>query len=418
MAFSLPRRRAPCLYSPRVGSNELLDVIFRWAHLIAGIMWVGNSMLFNWLDRNLEKAGALPRLSQGKIYMVHSGAFYDVEKKLLAPGELPKVLHWFKWQNGITWMTGIALLVIVYYMRDGAAGGLVGPGTLSHEVAVTLSITALLTGWIIYDGLWRTYGERNPRMATALSIAMLFGAIYGFSQAFSGRAAYIQTGVLIGTLMTGNVWLCILPSQRELIRATKAGEEQDAQLSLRAKQRSIHNNYFTFPLLFIMLSNHFPAAYGHHLNWLVLIAVMVGGAGVRHFMNIRYLGEGRQRALGAWLAPALAMAGIAVAGLLVITRIDERPAIEVDYPVNFARAQEIVVKRCIPCHSAKPTDDIYKVAPNDIVFDTPEHIRLLAPRIRERAVLTKTMPNLNKTQMTERERAELGKWIADGAKLE
>lgn len=407
----------PAYTGRAVGSNELFDVVFRWAHLIAGIMWIGNSMLFNWLDRNLEKAGALPRLSQGKIYMVHSGAFYDVEKKLLAPGELPQVLHWFKWQNGITWLTGIALLVIVYYM-NGAAGGLVDPGQLSRTVAITLSITSLLTAWIIYDGLWRTYGERNPRVATVLSIAMLFGAIYGFSQAFSGRAAYIQTGVLIGTLMTGNVWLCILPSQRELIRATKSGEEQDPTLSLRAKQRSIHNNYFTFPLLFLMLSNHFPAAYGHHLNWLVLIAVMVGGAGVRHFMNIRYLGEGRQRPRAAWLAPAAAMAGIAVAGLLVLTRIDARPAVTVDYPVPFARAQEIIVKRCIPCHSDHPTDDIYKVAPNNLVFDTPEHIQLLAPRIRERAVLTRTMPNLNKTKMTELERAELGKWIESGAKLE
>ena len=400
-----------------MGSNELLDVVFRWAHLIAGIMWIGNSMLFNWLDRNLEKAGALPRLSQGKIYMVHSGAFYDVEKKLLEPGELPATLHWFKWQNFSTWATGICLFVIVYYLGGGAAGG-VEPGKLAHGIAITLSISALLTGWILYDGLWRTYGEHNPRAATVISIAMLFGAIYGFSLIFSGRAAYIQTGVLIGTLMTGNVWLCILPSQRELIRATKAGEEQDPALSLRAKQRSIHNNYFTFPLLFLMLSNHFPAAYGHHLNWLVLIAVMVGGAGVRHFMNIRYLGEGRQRPRAAWLAPAAAMGGIALAGLLVITRIEEAPAVAVDYPVNFARAQEIIVKRCTPCHSAKPTDDVYKVPPNDIVFDTPDHIRMLAPRIRERAVLTRTMPNLNKTKMTELERAELGKWIEDGAKLE
>jgi len=400
-----------------VGSNELLDVVFRWAHLIAGIMWIGNSMLFNWLDRNLEKDGGLPHLSQGKIYMVHSGAFYDVEKKLLAPGEMPKTLHWFKWQNGLTWLTGIALLVIVYYMQ-GAAGGLVEPGKLSRTVAITLSIASLFTGWIVYDGLWRSYGERNPRVATALSIAMLFGAIFGFSQIFSGRAAYIQTGVLIGTLMTGNVWLCIMPSQRELIRATLAGEEQDKALSLRAKQRSIHNNYFTFPLLFLMLSNHFPAAYGHYLNWLVLIAVMVGGAGVRHFMNIRYLGGGAQLARGAWLAPAAAMAGIAVAGLLLITRIEAAPAVLVDYPVGFARAQEIIVKRCTRCHSANPTDEVYRIAPNNVIFDTPEHIQLLAPRIRERAVLTKTMPNLNKTQMTDLERAELGKWIEDGAKLE
>src|SRR4051794_36151419 len=319
-------------------------------------MWIGNSMLFNWLDRNLEKHGPLTPLSQGKIYMVHSGAFYDVEKKLLEPGELPDKLHWFKWQNGFTWMTGISLLVIVYY-ANGAAF-LVDPNVraLDPAVAITLSVSSLLTGWIIYDGLWRTVGEDNPRAATIASIALLFASIYGFSQMFSGRAAYIQTGVLIGTLMTGNVWLCIMPSQRSLIAATESGQPQDPVLSLRAKQRSIHNNYLTFPLLFLMLSNHFPSAYGHHLNWLVLLAVMVGGAGVRHFMNVRYLGEGRQLIPFAWLAPAGIMAAIAIAGLLVITRIPAAPEVVVTQPVGFARAQDIIVRRCVPCHSSHPTD--------------------------------------------------------------
>jgi uncharacterized membrane protein len=398
--------------------NELLDVVFRWAHLIAGIMWIGNSMLFNWLDRNLENRGALAPLSQGKIYMVHSGAFYDVEKKLLAPGELPDTLHWFKWQNGFTWMTGISLLVIVYY-ANGAAF-LIDPNVraLDPVVAIALSVSALGTGWIVYDGLWRTLGERNPRAATAASIALLFAAIYGFSQMFSGRAAYIQTGVLIGTVMTGNVWLCILPSQRQLITATEAGRPQDPVLSLRAKQRSIHNNYLTFPLLFIMLSNHFPSAYGHHLNWLVLIAVMVGGAGVRHMMNVRYRGGGQTLATGAWLAPAAGMAAIAVAGLMVITRVAAPPDVEIHYPVGFARAQEVIVKRCVPCHSVHPVDPAFPAAPNNVMFDTPEQIKLMVPRIRERAVESRTMPFLNRTQITPVERAELGAWIAAGARLQ
>jgi uncharacterized membrane protein len=398
--------------------NELLDVVFRWAHLIAGIMWIGNSMLFNWLDRNLEKRGKLAPLSQGKLFMVHSGAFYDVEKKLLAPGELPETLHWFKWQNGFTWMTGISLLVIVYY-ANGAAF-LIDPSirALDPTVAIVLSVSALFTGWIIYDGLWRTIGEHNPRAATAASIALLFAAIYGFSQMFSGRAAYIQTGVLIGTLMTGNVWLCIMPSQRSLIAATASGKDQDPVLSLRAKQRSIHNNYLTFPLLFIMLSNHFPSAYGHHLNWLVLIAVMIGGAGVRHVMNIRYLGEGQKLAPAAWLAPAAIMAAIAAGGLLVITRIPAAPDVEITYSVGFARAQEIIVKRCVPCHSTHPVDPAFPAPPNNVVFETPEQIKLMVPRIRERAVESKTMPLLNKTRITPVERAELGTWIANGAHLQ
>jgi uncharacterized membrane protein len=398
--------------------NELLDVVFRWAHLIAGIMWIGNSMLFNWLDRNLEKRGPLAPLSQGRIYMVHSGAFYDAEKKLLAPGELPDKLHWFKWQNGFTWLTGISLLVIVYY-ANGAAF-LVDPNVraLDPTVAITLSASALLTGWLIYDGLWRTVGERNPRLATAASIALLFASIYGFSQMFSGRAAYIQTGVLIGTLMTGNVWLCIMPSQRSLIAATQSGQAQDPVLSLRAKQRSIHNNYLTFPLLFMMLSNHFPSAYGHHLNWLVLILVMIGGAGVRHFMNTRYRGEGLTLPAAAWLIPAAGMAAIAVAGLMVITRLAAAPEIDVNYPVGFARAQEIIVKRCVPCHSTHPAFPEFPAAPNNVLFETPEQIKLMVPRIHERAVQSRTMPFLNRTEITPRERAELGKWIADGARLQ
>ena len=398
--------------------NELLDVVVRWAHLIAGIMWIGNSMLFNWLGRNLEKRGQLAPLSQGKIFMVHSGAFYDVEKKLLAPGEMPTTLHWFKWQNGFTWMTGISLLVIVYY-ANGAAF-LVDPNVraLDPVVAITLSISALLCGWIIYDGLWRTVGERNPRAATAASIALLFAAIFGFSQVFSGRAAYIETGVLIGTLMTGNVWLCIMPSQRSLIAATESGKPQDPVLSLRAKQRSVHNNYLTFPLLFMMLSNHFPSAYGHQLNWLVLIAVMIGDAGVRHFMNVRYLGEGKTLATTAWLVPAAGMSAIAIAGLMVITRVAAAPEVDVSGPIGFARAQEIIVKRCVPCHATHPTDPGFPAPPANVVFETPEQIKLMVPRIRERAIESKTMPFLNRTQITPVERAELGKWIADGARLQ
>jgi uncharacterized membrane protein len=399
-----------------VGVYELLDLAFRWVHLIAGIMWVGNSMLFNWLDRNLEKSHDMDRLSQGKIYMVHSGAFYDVEKKLLAPGALPKTLHWFKFQNLTTWLSGIALLIVVYYMHG--ASFLIDPrvAELTPAVAISLSAGSLLVGWIVYDGLWNSYGKEHPIAATVLSIAMLFGAIYGFTQAFGGRGAFIQTGVLIGTIMTGNVWMCIVPSQHALVNATKNGTEQDATLSLKAKQRSIHNNYFTFPLLFIMISNHFPATYQHHLNWLILISVMVGGAGIRHFMNIRYLGNGLVRPTGAILAPAAGMAGIAVAGILVISHIKIESKIA-DYPVSYAKAADIISKRCAPCHSSSPTDDQFKVAPVNVRFDKPDEIQLMAPRIKARAVDSDQMPFNNKTGITPQERAELGRWILDGASI-
>jgi uncharacterized membrane protein len=403
-----------------VSLSELLDVIFRWAHVIAGIMWVGNSMLFNWLDRNLEKSAQLPPLSQGKIFMVHSGAFYDVEKKLLAPGEMPATLHWFKWQNFTTWATGISLHIVVYYFHDAAF--LVDPAVrdIGPLVAVTLSVSALFFGCLIYDTLWRIFGETNPRLATIISIAFLFGAIYAFTLIFSGRAAYIETGVLIGTIMTGNVWFVIVPSQHALVNATISGKEQDPRLSIQAKARSIHNNYLTFPLIFIMVSNHFSAATTHHLNWLILIAVIIGGAGVRHFMNVRYLGGGKQLATAAWLAPTIGMGSIALAGLFAISHIQPRHkfGIDIDHPIAFARAQEIIGTRCLRCHSEHPGDDVFHSAPNGVMFDTPEEIRTFAPKIKYRVYDLANMPFNNKTQITDQERAELAAWVAGGAKLE
>lgn len=391
--------------------NELLDVVFRWAHLIAGIMWIGNSMLFNWLDRNLVKSPGDSPLSQGRIFMVHSGAFYEMEKKLLAPGELPAQLHWFKWQNGITWMTGVSLFVVVYYFNDAAF--LVDPAVrdLAPSVAISISVGSLFVSWLLYDMIWHTLGERHGRLAAILSFIGLFGSAWAFYKIFSGRAAYIQTGVLIGSMMTGNVWLRILPSQTQLIDATKNGQPQDVVLSQRAKQRSIHNNYLTFPLLFIMISNHFPAAYGSYFGWLVLFAVMIGGAGVRHFMNVRYAGQ-------LWLGPALGMAALAIAGLMIVTRLKNPDEVKVTGPVGFARAQEIIVHRCVPCHSAHPTDTLFPVAPGNVIFDTAEQIKAMAIRMNERAVKTRTMPFLNRTHMTPQERAELGAWISAGAKLQ
>jgi uncharacterized membrane protein len=394
-----------------VSLNEVLDLVFRWAHLIAGIMWIGNSMLFNWLDRNLITSDDMPRLSQGKIYMVHSGAFYEVEKKLLAPGELPRELHWFKWQNGITWLTGISLLVIVYFMNHAAF--LMRSPTDDPNLLIGVSLGSLVVGWALYDTLWRFFANM-PGFATFISLGMLVGAVWGYSEVFSGRGAFIMTGVLMGTLMTGNVWLRILPSQRSLIAATKKGEEQDPVLSQRAKQRSIHNNYLTFPLLFIMISNHFPATTGHHLRWVLLLVILVGGAGVRHFMNAHY--DKPRRSTAAWLVPAFTMGALTIVGLVAITQ-SKPTSIEITEPVSFARAQEIVVLRCASCHSAKPTDSMFPVAPNNVVFDTAEHIVAMKARIKERAVDQRTMPFLNRTDMTDRERAELGKWIADGAKL-
>lgn len=391
--------------------NELLHLVARWVHLIAGIMWIGNSMLFNWLDRNLEKpAGAKPNLV-GEIWMVHSGGFYQVEKKFLAPAQLPKTLHWFKWQNGITWLSGISLLVLIYYM--GAASMMVDPevANITPGTAVAISAASLPLAFLAYDLAWRTRIGQSPGVATALTIAILVGASAVFFKFFSGRAAYMHVGVLIGTLMTGNVWFVILPSQRELIAATKEGREQDPAIGYQAKQRSVHNNYFTFPLLFIMLSGHFPSTYGHPQSWLVLLVLAAGSAFIRLGMNMRFTQP-------MWLWPT-GFAALASLGLVLILVGDTTllsPGSKRTTPVAFTEVADIMHNRCTPCHSETPTNDTYKAAPNGVMFDSPDQITRMAPKIEERAVKTKNMPLANVTQMTDVERETLRAWIAQGAK--
>jgi uncharacterized membrane protein len=267
----------------------------------------------------------------------------------------------------------------------------------------------VIGSWVIYDLLWRSPLGRRPFAAAAISFALLGALVYGLSHALSGRAAYMHVGVALGTIMTGNVWMVILPSQRELVAATAEGREQDPALGKRAKQRSIHNNYMTFPLLFIMISNHFPSTYGSRIGWLVLGVLMVGGALVRHFMNIRFHYSG-------WLAAATVTVLLTLGALYVLTR-PQRVAARPDQG-SFAAAHDVIKRRCVACHSSSPTDDVWRVAPSGVLFDTPAQIQAMAARIRARAVDNKTMPLGNKTGMTDEERAVLGAWFERGAKLQ
>ncbi|MEI7769668.1 MAG: urate hydroxylase PuuD [Chloroflexales bacterium] len=392
--------------------RELIDLLVRWTHVIAGIMWIGNSMLFNWLDRNLEPLDWPREGVQGKIWLLHSGAFYEVEKKLLPRGaRYPEKVHWFMFQNLTTWVSGIFLLAIVYYM--GGAAFMIDPtvAQLSAPVAITVGVATLVGGWFVYDLLWRSPVGKSTPLAFAISFALLIGIAFGLAHWLSGRAAYIHIGALMGTLMTGNVWLYIVPSQRGLVAATKAGEPQDPALSNRAKQRSIHNNYMTFPVLFIMISNHYPITYGNQLNWLILAVLMVGSALIRHFMNIRF-------SYGPWLRWAAGAGIVAMAAVMMLTARPVRTpsAAAAEGPVSFAAVQAVISHRCVVCHSAHPTDDIFIIAPTGVMFDTPEQIAAMATRINERAFVSRTMPFNNKTGITDAERDMLGRWYAQGAK--
>jgi uncharacterized membrane protein len=393
--------------------RELLDLFVRWTHVIAGIMWIGNSLLFNWLDRNLRPVEPHQEGSFGKIWLLHSGAFYEVEKKLLPAGTpYPAKVHWFMFQNLTTWLSGIGLLTIVYYMGDAAF--MVDPSVaaISPGMAIAIGIGSLVGSWFVYDLLWRSPAGKHTPLAFTLSFVLLVGISYGLTRVLSGRAAYIHIGAMLGTLMTANVWLYVVPSQMRLVAATKAGESPDAARSYLAKQRSIHNNYMTFPVLFIMISNHFPSTYGTSLNWLLLAILMLGSATVRHFMNIRFHYRGWLRA-----ATATAIIGSALVGGLIFRTKAMPGAAARSAPVAFTDARAVIAQRCLACHSSSPSDSQFTSPPAGVTFDTPESIKNMAERIKLRAVVSKTMPFGNKTGMTDAERVLLGAWIDQGASI-
>lgn len=392
-------------------ARELLDVLVRWVHLVAGIMWIGNSLLFNWLDRNLVRDGGANDRHLGRIWLLHSGGFYDVEKKFLAPSEMPRTLHWFKWQAYTTWMTGFLLLTLLYW--TGGATLMIDPSVarLSPGVAVAIGVGVVIGSWIVYDGVWRLLG-RFENVAIGMSLALLAGLVWALTHVLSGRAAFIHVGAVLGTCMAGNVAMHIIPSQRKLVAATLAGKPQDPRDSAHAKQRSIHNNYMTFPLLFTMLSNHFSTIYGSPVSWLLLGVLFVGGALVRHWLNVRFT-------FRAWI-PALAVTVVACVGTVGFFVM--RPqgtasaaAVPNTPPVAFASVRFILHERCTPCHSDHPTIVSNPVAPAAVRFDTPEEIALWRERIRARVVVTRSMPLNNRTEMTDEERDTLARWFEGGA---
>ena len=390
--------------------GDWANLLLRWTHFIAGIAWIGSSFYFIWLDSALTKPEHEKPGVEGDLWMVHSGGFYQVEKRRPGPGEVPAVLHWFKWEAMLTWITGIALLVLVYYL-SGAY--LLDPSVsrIGRGAAIALGIGLLLFGWKIYDGLWRSPLAQRPPIAAAISLALLAAVTVLVCRLLSGRAAFMHVGSLLGTIMVANVWERILPAQQQMLAATRAGRPADFTLGEQAKQRSVHNSYLTFPLLFIMLSNHFPATYASPVNWLVLLLLCVAGGSVRHAMI------GRGRAARWALLPAAVTLAAAMFFSTPKGAARRTPGAPNDAVPTFAAVRSVITQRCQPCHSQYQSDRTFGPAPGGVTFDTPESIVRYAERIRVRAVETKTMPLANKTSMTEEERALLARWISVGAPL-
>src|SRR5215831_1177402 len=270
-------------------ATEWLNLLLRWIHVLAAIMWIGDSLLFMWMDSSLTPASR-PREGAvaGELWMVHSGGFYEVVKRrFLAPNEMPATLYWFKWQAYTTWITGMLLFTVVFYL--GAGAYLVDPALsrLGHGAAVASSIGLMAAAWVIYDALWMSPIARNPRVATAISLLLLAAAAWICLALFSSRAAYLQFGAMMGTVMAANVWRRIIPAQDQMLSATRAGTPVDTSLGLRAKVRSIHNHYLTLPVLFTMLSQHFPGTYGGRSALVSLLLLVAVGMSLKYVMNER-----------------------------------------------------------------------------------------------------------------------------------
>lgn len=396
---------------------EWLNLTVRWIHVITGIAWIGASFYFNWLENALNRTEELRDEIAGNLWAIHGGGFYFLEKYKVAPAEIPKELHWFKYEAYFTWISGFALLIIVYYLN--AKSYLMDPrvSDLSPGLGVALGLGSLVVGWLVYDLMCRSSLVNHPWLFVITGFFLIVALGYGFTQIYSSRAAYIHVGAVIGTCMAANVFMVIIPFQKKMVKMAQKGEKVDAVHGKKAFQRSLHNNYMTLPVLFIMISNHFPSTYGNEYNWAVLGGLTLVGGIVRHYYNL--LGRGKNV---WWILP------IALAALLFLTYFtsssfgrsnrDLTAEILSIGEITYREIAPIMQVRCNTCHSANPTDDIFVIAPNGVVFDTYENVVRHLDGIKTRAIDTRTMPLANKTLITEEERLKIRLWIERGAPRE
>ena len=381
---------------------EWMNLLVRWVHMIVGIAWIGASFYFVWLENNLNRKDPKTGLS-GDLWAIHGGGIYHLEKYKLAPPAMPDHLHWFKWEAYTTFLTGFLLLAVVYYLN--AELYLLAPGSgLSPLEGIGISIASLVAGWFIYDFLCESALGKRPALLGALLLVLLIAAAWALTLVFSGRAAYIHIGAITGTMMVGNVFRVIMPGQRELVAAIKANREPDPAQPARAMLRSRHNNYLTLPVLFIMISNHFPSTYGHEWNWLILFAIAVLSVLVRHYFNTRH-----ENQRFAWAIPVAAL-GMMTLAFVTNPKHDAEPI--TNDVVTLSQATAIVNNRCASCHALNPTSDMFTAPPAGVILVSEADVMANADGIYSQSVATKTMPLGNMTGMLPEERLLLGKWYA------
>jgi len=390
---------------------EMLGMLLRWLHVIAGIAWVGSSFYFVWLDDSLDPPApdseAARKGVSGELWAVHGGGFYNPQKYAVAPASLPEKLHWFKWEAYVTWMSGTALLVLVYWMRAQAM--MVDPSvaSLTSAQAVGIGAASMVVSWVVYDLLCRSPLGRHNRVLAVVVFALLTLLGWELSRTLGGRAAYIHVGTSIGTIMAANVFFVIIPGHRRMVAAMRAGLKPNPADGARGKQRSVHNNYFTLPVVFIMISNHYSATYGHPRAWAVLALIAAAGVLIRHFFNKRHKG------LNAWPYLAVSAALLAVVAVWTAPHIQALPPVKGE--VTLDRVRGIVGQRCVACHSQAPTFAGISQPPAGVILTSADGIVQNAQRIYQQVVVTRIMPLGNATQITDEERAVIAAWVTAGA---
>ena len=386
---------------------EWLNIVVRVMHFTFGIAWIGASFYFVFLENALNRTEDVREELAGNLWAVHGGGFYYLEKYKVAPKIIPRHLHWFKYEAYFTWLSGFALLFIVYYFNASAL--LIDNNVMKLTIAqaIGISIGSFIVAWIIYDQLCKSALKKKPVLFALTGIILLVGFAYFYSHVFSGRAAFIHFGAMIGSIMVANVFFIIIPSQKAMVNAAKKGVLPDAQKGKNALFRSMHNNYFTLPVLFVMVSNHFPSTFGNPYQWAVLAAISMGSAGIKHWLNLREQGR-----LSVWVMPVSVIILLAAA-YVTAPKLPNATCRD----VSFAEVNTIVQQRCVSCHSSRPTDDVYTAPPNGLKYDTPEEIVAKKDMIMQRVVITLTMPQNNKTNMTPEEREAIRCWLEKGASI-
>ena len=393
---------------------EWLNLIVRWLHMITGIAWIGASFYFVWLDNTIRPPAPGSELAEkgvsGELWAVHGGGFYNPQKYLVAPATLPKELHWFKWEAYSTWLSGFALLTIVYYFNAQAMMVDKAVADLSSWQAIAIGMGSLVVGWTVYDLLCRSRLGKHDLAFGAVMFMFLVASAYVLNKYLSGRAAYIHVGAMIGTMMVANVLMLIIPGQRKMVEAMTVGQKPDPIHGLKAKQRSVHNNYFTLPVLFIMISNHYAMTYRHEHAWAVLAVIMAAGVLIRHFFNLRHKGRVE------WRYPVAGVALLLAVAVAIAPKAPVAAPAAADPAAQFARVQTIITQRCVACHSAQPTQPGFASAPAGVNLQDAVLVRQNAAKIYQQTVQLKAMPIANLTNMTDAERAEVAAWFEAGAK--